>query len=228
MSWWKRLRLAPSKPSASDRLHSARIGLPGWTEEQGTPGLRAWRDPDGSVLSLAAPEGPLELPSTSDEPGIRAFARSIAESRWAGLIEACAETGALGEGLRFIYKRLQKPAYIFTGMLLLSRPEGPYVWTVVDRERGTTGVREAIITSELFNTGRLTVEEYERSWARDPYEPEYRGVDRSILRFVSDNESYDARFPDHPLSKVRRTLAALPVSVQFETPLKRRWTLYPC
>jgi hypothetical protein len=115
------------------------------------------------------------------------------------------------------YKRLQKPAYIFTGMLLVSQPEGDLLWTTVAGERGTTGIREAVVTGELMNAGELTIEDYKRSWARDPYQPTYRGVDRSVLRFVSDDESYDKRFPDHPLSMVRKILATLPDSVHVES-----------
>ncbi|MGO9893822.1 MAG: hypothetical protein ACLPX8_06375 [Bryobacteraceae bacterium] len=71
-------------------------------------------------------------------------------------------------------------------------------------------MREAVITAELINAGKLAMQDYKRSWAQDPYHPSYGGVDRSVLRFVSDDESYGARFPEHPLSKVRRVLATLP------------------
>ena len=80
-----------------------------------------------------------------------------------------------------------------------------------------TGVREAIVTVELMETGQLTVESYESSWARDPYDPSYRGVDRSVLRFVSDDDCYDDRIPDHPLSKVRRVLTLIPTSVAVDS-----------
>ena len=92
----------------------------------------------------------------------------------------------------------------------------PQVWTVVAEEHGTTGVREAMITAELFNAGSMTIEDYERSWARDPYDSKYRGVDRSVLRFVSDDESYDERFPQHPLTKVRQIIVALPTSIDIK------------
>lgn len=82
--------------------------------------------------------------------------------------------------------------------------------TVVVGECGITGVREAVITAELMRSCRLTIRDYKASWARDPYDPTYGGVDRSVLRFVSDDECYEARFPEHPLSKVRRVLASLP------------------
>ena len=99
----------------------------------------------------------------------------------------------------------------------MSHYDFPHVWTIVDGERGMTGVREAIITTELMKAGKFTVDEYQRSWAQDPYDPDYREVDGSVLRFVSDDVCYDVRFPDHPLSKVRRVLAALPESVRVQT-----------
>jgi len=91
------------------------------------------------------------------------------------------------------------------------------VWTVVSGEQGTTGVREAIVTTQLMNDGKLTIEDYQQSWAQDPYEVTYAGVDRSALRFASDDESYDEQSPDHPLSKVRRVLATLPSAVRTES-----------
>jgi len=112
------------------------------------------------------------------------------------------------------------PAYIYTGILLLFTEAGPLVWTIVAGECGTTGVREAVVTSQLLSDGRLTIDGYKQFWAQDPYDPGYHGVDHSVLRFISDDECYDDGFPDHPLSRIRKVLAALPASVQFdlETP----------
>ena len=73
-----------------------------------------------------------------------------------------------------------------------------------------TGIREAVITAEMMSAGELTSESYTRRWAQDPYDPAYQGVERRVLRFLSDDERDDARFPQHPLSKVRRVLAGIP------------------
>lgn len=214
MSWWKRLWHGGGETLSSERLRAVRLAMQGWSEEASRGQLRVWRNPQGDVLSLAIPDGSLDLPPLSDETSLQQWCRSLAERRGAGLIEVGVATGALGSGVSLIYKRLERPAYVFTGMLLV--PSQSQVWTVVAGERGTTGVREAVVTSELLTAGKLTVQDYERSWARDPYDPGYHRVDRSVLRFVSDDECYDERFPEHPLSKVRRVLATLPSSVQVE------------
>ena len=144
------------------------------------------------------------------------LARSIAHGSGGGLIEATIGECPFGQTATLIYKRLIKPRYVYTGMLLIARPLDPdLVWTVVSGEIGTTGMREAVITAELMKAGRLTLAEYQRSWARDPYEPEYAeyaNVDRSVLKFMSDDEQYDQRFPSHPLSKVRAVLRDLPTN----------------
>lgn len=72
------------------------------------------------------------------------------------------------------------------------------------------------MTATLMKHCKLTVDEYIRSWAQDPYEPDYAGVDRSVLRFVSDDRIYDEQFPDHPLPKVRHVLALLSANIQLD------------
>jgi len=100
-------------------------------------------------------------------------------------------------------------------MLIMPMPNATCIWTTVAGEHGTTGIREAVITAELMNQGKLTVESYQASWAQDPYDSAYCGVDRSTLRYLSDDESYDPQFPQHPLSKVRQELRTL-ASVEID------------
>jgi hypothetical protein len=205
--FWRRFR----SDASSSSPESVEAVMEGWVEEvPSKPGLRAWRHRDGAVMSLAFPGQNFCLPSINDEAAFRVWARSVAENRDAGLIEAHCFAGPQGPTATLIYKRLAIPAYIFTGSLFVRSRKVWQVWTIVDGEKGLTGMREAVITSELMNAGMLTRDDYERAWALDPYDISYRGVDRSVLRFVSDHECYDERFPEHPLSNIRRVLAKLP------------------
>jgi tetratricopeptide (TPR) repeat protein len=202
-----RRRGAPAPP-APKRIRRVHLTLQEWSEEDPSGGSRVWRDHQHNVLSLTALDKPPALPK--DETALRDWSRNLAESRGAGLIEVRTVAGRIARGVGLIYKCLQLPAYVYTGMLLIPSREAFQVWTIVARERGTTGVREALVTDELMKTGKLTTQDYERSWAQDPYDASYHGVDRSVLRFVSDDECYDSRFPEHPLSMIRRVLTALP------------------
>lgn len=212
MKWWKHLWRSSAKP-ASDVFGCIHLTLPEWTEVTPTKGMRVWRDTDGDVLSLANSPVPLTDSDRTDEMKVRKWCREIAQPRGGGLIEA----HRLDIGIKLIYKRLAMPAYVYTGMLITHVQALWLIWTIVAGERGTTGVREAVVAAKLINEGKLKPEEYELRWGRDPYDPAYRSVDRRIQRFMSDNESYDERFPQHPLSKVRRVLAALPGKVKYRS-----------
>jgi hypothetical protein len=202
--WRKRFRVGR-------QLQLVRLNMKEWNEEAGSGDMRVWRNSHEDVLSLAVLNDRNGLPDLSNETAVRQWARSIAEGRAAGLIEMHVGAGVFG----LIYKRLVEPAHVFTGMLLMPYGESCFVWTAVARECGITGAREAIVTYELLQAGKLTLHDYECSWAQDPYDASYRGVDRSALRFVSDDECYDERFPEHPLSKIRRILATLPLECRL-------------
>ena len=175
-------------------------------EEHSQGGMRVWRNATGDVVTLT--ERALGGAFGSSEEQARNLARSIAESTQAGLVEA----GRSDDGARawLIYKKRDGKGYFFTGMLFDFSREPDRVWTVISGEHGTTGVREATVTQELLAAGELTVDEFETKFSRDPYDPSYAGVERSLLRFLSDDARYDDRFPDHPLTRVRALLQALP------------------
>ena len=212
MKWWNRLWSSAVAEVLKGTIQRVPLTLPGWNEQAPDGGMRVWRDADGGVLSLTAVGGP----DVFEGEEIKQWCRDLAQSRDAGLIEVKNVAGRMGPAVSMIYKRLQMPAYVFTGTLFSPVEGGSFVWTVTAGERGTTGVREAVVTVELMETGKLTVADFERSWAKDPYDPSYRGVDGNVLRFMSDDECYDERFPDHPLSKVRRVLTLL-ANVDFDS-----------
>lgn len=214
MPWWNRQDREADKSAIPDSLRNVRLDLPGWTEATPEKGMRVWWDAFGSALMLAGADASALFELRTDAAELQRKARAVAESQSAGLIEVSSSGSAHGDLVRLIYKRLNRPACVFTGMALL--PARSHVWTVIAGERGVSGIREAVITGELIDSGRMTVEGYQRDWARDPYDPDYQGVERSVLRFMSDDESYDARFPDHPLSRVREVLRSLPGAVRVE------------
>jgi hypothetical protein len=207
--------LGGTPPVAAQRVH---LTLSGWTIVESSREMTLWEDEGGDRVSVAEDHHPLP---PLDEAGLRRFCRKIAEGRGGGLIEVAVVNGPQGQGVRFIYKRPEGLGFAFTGMLVTA----DQVLTVVAREHGTTGVREAAVTTQLINAGKLTVEDavpglpsYEKVWARDPYDAGYDGVKRTTLRYMSDDESYDAQFPLHPLSKVRRLLRELPEHIVFDAP----------
>lgn len=214
MEWRSHLWCIVSRWFRRDPSRWARLTLPGWSEHAPANGLRLWRDLDGDMLSLATTPAKVQGLPHGSEAEVRRRSRGLAQKLGAGLIEAY----RVGPSARLIYKRLQMPAYVYTGMFITAVEGCTLVWTIVAGEHGTTGVREAVVTKKLMDEGKLTLDGYTHSWAQDPYEPDYQGVDGRVLRFMSDDESYDEQFPRHPLSKVRRVLTAFPATFQFNPP----------
>jgi hypothetical protein len=199
-----------NQPPTSIDTRRAAINSTGWYLDKRTSaaGRSTWHDSEGDTITLSLGAG-LEDTTIADVEAVRMYCRQVAEEKGAGLVEASVILGQLGPAVQMIYKQLERPAFTFTGMQIISLPKASLTWSVVAQEKGTTGVREAVVTSSLMDHGRLTLDQYEKSWACDPYEPLYRGVDHSTLRYMSDDASYDAQFPTHPLSKVRRVLREL-------------------
>ena len=218
MRWWSLMWRGAAGSSPRESNGKIRLTLPGWNEGAPDKDLRIWRDSDGDVLSLAV-RARIDYPRGSDEMEQRRWCRELAEGRGGGLIEMHGMASGSGSSARLIYKRrqVQTTGYAYTGMFITPVEMGFFIWTIVAGERGTSGLREAIVTASLLKTGKLTLEDYEWCWAQDPYEPAYHGVDRIVLRFMSDDETYDEQFPWHPLSKVRHVLALLPSAVQFDS-----------
>lgn len=211
MSWWRwslfRRKARPTQVRSS-LVHDAVVTVPDWHEDEPGEGMRKWHSPQGAVLSLAA-VARAAIPPPARVDLLRKSFRRLAEARSAGLVEANLIQSPYGPSAWMVYKARRKRAFVFTGMLFLPADAEWLVCTVVDGERGTTGIREAVVTAQLMEAGALDVESYEESWASDPYDSQYRGTSEVPLRYLSDDESYDEQFPEHPLSNVRRTLKAL-------------------
>lgn len=201
-------------PSINLDFRSVTLELQGWNEISLEGEIRAWKDERGSALSFILVDSS-GFPDLNNQDEIRNWCRSAAEENQGGLIEASVVETPIGTSISYIYKRRHGKAYTFLGMMILPMHDKLLVWTVVAQEQGTTGLRETAITMKLFKSGELNMEKYGELWARDPYDTSYHGVDKSLLRFISDDECYDQEFPNHPLTVVRKTLKQLPTAIRI-------------
>ena len=199
----KMLRRGPS------RLANFEVSFPGWEEVERKRDFVVWRNQAGDVLSLAAIDEPGAWSNASDTDAVRNLARAHAEECGAGLVEASIVSPSDPRIVSFIYKKLVGTGFRFNGIQIVISKPFSWIWTVVDQEKGTTGVREAVVTDRMIGEGSLTLESYESDWARDPYYPDYVGVDRRNLRYISDDPKYDGQFPHHPLAMIRRRFGDL-------------------
>ena len=184
---------------------------------------RVWLTSDGDPVGLfyfaLKPDIPAGLDSID---ALRASFRSAVTAMGGAIIEV--ETVAVDGGLalRQIFKVPQKPHGItYLGSIVLPFRDFSFVVKMQCRERGTTGMRDAAVLDEAFGDGRVTVDGTSktlRGWMQDPYDPAVRG---GFSFNLSEAIQYDAHFPDHPLSRLRRTMALLQRTIHVGDDVRR-------
>ncbi|WNI26105.1 hypothetical protein [Streptomyces sp. ITFR-16] len=174
------------------------------------PGYRpvadgAWADDQDTVVSLHFFALEPDLPAGLDDgPALRHALTHHTARAGGGLIEASVKK--LGElpALRQILK-LPLPdrpsGQAFIGSYTVPRAGCSTVVKVQAVERGMTGMREAVVMAEVGP------QDYFRP---HPYAPDVQG---GLPFHDGDHARWDAEFPDHPLTRVRRTLDTLAQAV---------------
>ena len=94
-----------------------------------------------------------------------------------------------------------------------------YVLKIQCEERGPTGLRDASVLDQALAQGRVAIgkDGGVTGWAADPYDPDFRA---EVLRNQADDERYDADFPDHPLSRLRRGLKDVESTLSLAASIK--------
>jgi len=132
----------------------------GWRVVEQSEQTTVWQDDDGDSLSLTLRDGVIGLLELSDRHAVRRHCRELAMSMDSVLVEADIVTGPAGPAVMLVCKRFEKSALTLTGMLFVGGAGRWWVWTVVGCERGTTGMREATVTTQLLNEGKLTLTQF--------------------------------------------------------------------
>ncbi|MER5898076.1 hypothetical protein [Streptomyces sp. NPDC001876] len=177
------------------------------------PGYRpvdedAWANDDGDVLSLHYFGLPPDLPAAlEDGPTLRNTLTHWTAQAGGGLIEASVKTLGGLPALRQILKvplPQQAHGQVFIGSFTVPRAGCSTVVKIQAPERGMTGMREAVVLA------KLGPDQYFRP---HPYAPEVQG---GLPFHAAEHARWDAEFPDHPLTRVRRTLDALVEAVTVD------------
>jgi len=199
-------------------LDSVEFSSAGWTldgdRKVGLNTTRSWVGQNADVLSLHCFPEPDPSPFTlGDINAYRDFCREMAVHNGGGLIEADIITAGKLTFYRMIYKYRQEPTgFLFSGGLSLS-PH--FVVNIEAVEGAVTGIRETAVANLMGQDAapgfisRLV--RRKAAWAGDPYD---RG--RKGSYFKSDAREWDSKFPEHPLSRVRRHLAVVESTVKFK------------
>lgn len=175
------------------------------------PGYRpvdqdVWANDEGDVLSLHFFGLPPDLPASLDDgPSLRAELTRLTAQAGGGLIEASVKSLGPLPALKQILKLPlpgQPSGQAFIGSFTVPRATCSTVVKIQAPERGMTGMREAMVMAQVG---------HDKYFRPHPYAPEVQG---GLPFHAADHAQWDAQFPDHPLSRVRRTLDALAGAVQ--------------
>ena len=184
-----------------DPLNAIAFDTAGWVEQPRRPRQRAWHNLRGDGLGLfyfpIVPDIPASLHALDQ---LREAYRSLVGG---GLIQLDVVRIADVSAIKLILKAAQQPhGMTYVGSWNLLWRDFSYVLKIQCREDGTTGLREAVILDEEFAAGRVRLDEQGRlqGWEEDPYDPALSG---GLIRNRGEDERYDARFPDHPLTRLR-------------------------
>ncbi|MDG6103608.1 hypothetical protein Daura_35050 [Dactylosporangium aurantiacum] len=171
----------------------------------------AWRDAQGTVMSLHFFNLRPDLPASPQDPAalLAGLARHTAGAG-AGLIDAAVEPVDGVPAVRQLLKvrHPQGHGQVFIGSYTVPRATCSTVLKLQAPETGTTGMREAVVMAQLGP---------DRFYTPSPYAPDATG---GLPNHWADHEQYDAQFPQHPLTLVRATLRRLLPSVRLDERFK--------
>jgi hypothetical protein len=199
-------------------------------------GVRYWRHPAVDSFGLSYYPARADLDADLNDLGsVRAFYRKLAMQAGGGVVDV--ETPVIGQcrAVRTIIRVCpEPPSMVYLGAIMLPFRDFTYAFKSQYAEQGTTGLREAVVFNQLKQSGLLTdppLSAAQRSgegvylmrrnmvggWMDDPNDS---AIETQLMRNRADAEEYDARFPDHPLSRVRLLLNHLQQSLRLSPQLR--------
>ncbi|MEU1178374.1 hypothetical protein ABZ464_12095 [Streptomyces sp. NPDC005820] len=183
------------------------LDLTGFTERE--PGV--WTDDAGLVLSVHFFPVVPDLPAPLHEfQRLRAGLAHLTAGAGGGLIEAVPDAVDGVPAVRQLVKVPlgSRPGQAFIGSVTIPRAACSTVVKVQAAEGSMTGMREAVIMAQV---------------GPDAYfrpHPYVEGGIGGLPSHTGDDEQWDARFPEHPLTLVRAALARITPTVTFDDRFK--------
>lgn len=121
------------------------------------------------------------------------------------------------KGVQFVYslfKRLipqdQGGGVMYTLTAYIRSDNTAYQIQSMIGEYGMTGMRDSAILPQMLSQGKVTMAPSNdgqppkmSGWSSDPYDPSFT---KGIPMNLSESEEYDAQFPNHPLTVMRKLL----------------------
>ncbi len=204
-------------------IHDIHFQPGDWQLRDRNAGQVTWIHPNyenAALLSLHYFGTPPDLPCTlANVEKLQQFYLGMVTREGAGLLQAePLSIGALEAFSLLIKTPAQPSGMLYVGSLTIPFRDCSFVLKIQAVERGVTGVREATIAQQLLAAGTPVNDKGIEGWDYYPY-----GVPgiTALPANRSEEARYDDLFPQHPLSFVRREMAALLACIGYEKQLER-------
>jgi len=204
----------------SKDIDLVRLDEDGWRLREKSSELKVWENSSGDVLSLNFFDKEPDIPfALSEIDGLRKFYRNLIAESGGGILKL--ETVELGglTAIETLCKLPKQPSgMIYVGSLTIPFREKSYVVKLQCTEQGITGMREAVFFASRAHFDEDGEEDFDpfKGWAKDPYDETFTD---GVLMNLSEDEQYDEKFPNHPLSRVRRYLKEIKQTISFDEKL---------
>jgi hypothetical protein len=166
-------------------------------------GHRVWRFTDGDAVGIFFFSTEPDLPQTRNFAQFLSEYERLTDTVGARLVE-CSVLNVHGlPMLRTIVKVPQEPhGMSYLGSFTLPFVRFSYVVKVQCEEWGMTGVREAFLLAEGLKAKTVTIDHESETPVAGRWDP--------------DSADFDERFPQHPLSRLRRHLQEIPRCLRLD------------
>jgi hypothetical protein len=169
-------------------------------------GKHIWHTPQGDGVGLFFFPIPPDLPMNAcSEEELCQFFSSMMDGTESKLVELHLIAVDGQPSVQSIIKSPQQPTGMtYVGSIIVPFRDFSFVVKVQCQERGMTGMREAMILIEI--------------WAKGGEDRDASGLP---VGFSPDDPKYDAKFPLHPLSRLRAVLRHIEKSMRLDATVKQ-------
>ena len=184
-------------------INSLKLDLKDWKLGEENNDVLSWYNKYGDNFMLNFFPTEPDLSNDADIHSLRHFYRDIVSQSKGAVIEVEKDRIKNLPAIRTIFKFSQESTgFTYVASYTIPRENFSFVLRFVCPEHGMTGVRESILLIVAGKDG-LVKEGTLQGWFSDPYDPEFKS---DVLSNIADDEKYDEKFPEHPLSRARSML----------------------
>lgn len=201
----------------NNEIDRVRLNESGWKLREKDSDVKVWDNDSGDILSLNYFDKPPDIPvSLSKITKLRNFyRRNVAEVGGGVLGVEVIELKGL-PAIECLFKMPLHPS----GMVYLSSFTIPfrdksYVVKTQCPEYGITGARDSAVFALHADFDDEENENFDpfKGWMKDPYD---ETITEGLLMNLSEAEEYDAKFPDHPLTRARKYLNRIKETISLD------------